>query len=253
MGRFDDRFPPYVSAAERREKNAQHAKSLSKEKTGAQPVILQGKTIAASFWGKAWCANLENYGDYATRLPRGRTYIRNGAVLDLRVEPAKVTALVSGSELYKINISIAPLQEKKWKLLIERCTGHIDSLVELLQGKFSHGVLEFLTDQKEGIFPAPKEMKFSCTCPDHAHMCKHVAAALYGVGARLDQKPELFFVLRNVDQGDLLARAPAMDALPKVHSNIPLIATNQLSDIFGVDIDLGAIAQKPARKKKLKG
>ena len=172
-----------------------------------EPIVLEGRSIANTFWGKAWCKNLESYSDYSNRLPRGRTYVRNGSVIDLKMAAGEITALVSGSSIYKVKIAIAKVVANKWNKIVDECAGKIDSLIELLQGKFSKAVMEIITDPKKGLFPDPKEIKLSCSCPDWADMCKHVAAVLYGVGARLDNRPEELFMLRQADHIELIAKA----------------------------------------------
>src|SRR5262249_60375358 len=122
-------------------------------------------------------------------MPRGRTYVRNGSVVDLQVAKGKVTAMVAGTELYKIEITIAPVKSTHWKSICQDCAGSIDSLVELLQGRLAKNVMDRVCRETDGLFPAPSEIKLSCSCPDWADMCKHVAAALYGIGARLDARP----------------------------------------------------------------
>src|SRR6266542_3973873 len=166
-----------------------------------------GRAIVTTFWGKAWCENLERYSDFENRLPRGRTYVRNGSVIDLQIAPGEIKALVSGSSIYKVKVKVAPVAKARWQAICKDCAGAIDSLIELLQGKLSQGVMERVCRQKTGLFPSPAEIQLSCSCPDWADMCKHVAAALYGVGARLDEKPQLLFVLRGVDETELLAGA----------------------------------------------
>ena len=180
---------------------------LKKKGHPVSPVVIEGRTIAKTFWGKAWCENLERYSDFANRLPRGRTYVRNGSVVDLQIAPGEVKALVSGSEIYKVAVKVAPVPKARWKSICKDCAGAIDSLVELLQGRFSKGVMERICRQKTGLFPSPAEIELSCSCPDWAAMCKHVAAVLYGIGARLDQQPELLFRLRKVDEKELIAKA----------------------------------------------
>ena len=170
-------------------------------------MIIEGRKIAKSFWGKSWCSNLERYSDFASRLPRGRSYVRNGLVVDLQIAAGKVAALVSGSELYESTITIAPVRATRWKAICRDCSGSIDSLVELLQGRLAKGVMDRVCREGDGLFPAPGEIKLSCSCPDWADMCKHVAAVLYGVGARLDEQPQLLFVLRGVDENELIAGA----------------------------------------------
>ena len=205
---------PYVPVAERRAKAARETAKLAK-KTGraASPVVLDGRKIASTFWGKAWCDNLEAYSDYENRLPRGRTYVRNGSVVDLQINKGKVSALVSGSELYRIEIKIKPLAPSLWKSIQTECAGKIDSLIELLQGKLSSAVMQIVTRPEKGLFPTPKEIDLDCSCPDWADLCKHVAASLYGVGAKLDQNPALLFLLRGVDPADLISKASAAEAV----------------------------------------
>src|SRR5436190_800139 len=200
-------FKPYVPVAKRRAQAAREAEKRRKKGQNISPVVIEGRHIAHTFWGKAWCDNLESYSDFANRLPRGRTYVRNGSVIDLQIAPGKVTALVSGSEIYKVAVDITPLPAGQWAAVKARCAGQIGSLVELLQGKLSKGVIEIITAHNGGLFPKPSEIRMSCSCPDWAGMCKHVAATLYGVGARLDHEPELFFRLRKVDHLELIEEA----------------------------------------------
>jgi uncharacterized Zn finger protein len=211
------------------------------------PVLVEGRAIARTFWGRAWCDNLEIYRDYENRLPRGRSYVRHGAVIDLQISALKITAMVSGSSIYRITVILEALSPTRWHSICEDCAGGINSLVELLQGRFSKGMMERLCRQDKGLFPKPSEIRFSCTCPDGASMCKHVAATLYGVGARLDEKPELLFRLRDVNANDLLA--DLAKALPS--SNQPLdpgrvLAADDVSALFG--LDLGGTGGKPASK-----
>src|SRR6266853_2096970 len=229
-------FPEYVPVAERRAKALAQARQLQKRGRKLEPVLLDGKRIAASFWGKAWCENLESYSDFSNRLPRGRTYVRNGSVLDLKIEAGKVTSLVCGSELYRITIKIKPLNGPAWKAIRTKCGQQIGSLVELLQGKLSKGVMAIVTEHKSGLFPAPHEIEMSCSCPDWAGLCKHLAATLYGVGNRLDSQPELLFTLRGVDQMELIAQAgrPIITPAPSKRKSI---AAADLADVFGIEFD----------------
>jgi uncharacterized Zn finger protein len=221
---------------------------MKKRGARAQPVLPtgRGRKIATTFWGAAWCDNLESYSDYANRLPRGRTYLRNGSVMHLEVLPARVEAMVAGTELYGVAVEISPLPAPRWKAIVRRSLGRIDSLVELLRGRLDQGVMEALCRKGEGLFPAPREMKFSCTCPDSASMCKHVAATLYGVGARLDHKPELLFRLRKVDEKDLLAAAGKGAAVAPAAASGRVLEGEDLGRMFGIEMDAAAAAS-PAK------
>src|SRR6202140_3819419 len=205
MGYFE--WPPYVPVAERRRQAERKLAKLKKKGEVVAPVKIEGRIIAKSFWGQSWCKNLERYSDFENRLPRGRSYVRNGSVLDLRIAKGEGAAMVAGSDLYKVKATIAPVKAARWKAICRDCAGTIDSLVELLQGRLAKGVMDRVCREGDGLFPSPEEIKLSCSCPDWADMCKHVAAALYGVGARLDEKPQLLFVLRGVDENELLANA----------------------------------------------
>jgi len=240
-GGYDYSWRPYVSVAERKAKALKYAQKLEKkEGRKLTPVHIEGRKIAKTWWGMSWCDNLEHYSDYSNRLPRGATYVRNGSVIDLQISEGKISALVSGSEIYTVTINIKPLEESRWEKVVEACSQRIDSVVELLQGKFSDGVMKVLTDSKTGIFPAPSEIKFSCSCPDWAGVCKHVAAVMYGIGARLDEQPELFFRLRGVDETELAAKAAVGDTLLKkgARKDRKVLSKDEteLSSIFGIEM-----------------
>jgi len=247
-------FHPYVPVDERRWQAAERLLQLRKDGDPAQPIRVAGRRIAATFWGEAWCRNLEGYSDFANRLPRGRTYLRNGSVVALRVEPGRVRALVSGWDLYEIDIAIRPLPAKRWRALKAACAGRLGSLVELLRGSLSQGVMEVVTRRDEGLFPAPREIALSCSCPDWASMCKHVAATLYGVGARLDQQPELLFALRGVDPQELVEAAATASPGRAQRQGRRVLAADQLSAVFGVDIETGPRAARaaPTRRRRTK-
>lgn len=244
-------WTPYVPVAERRRKAQREIEKRRKKGEGISPVVIEGRAIASTFWGKSWCENLERYSDYANRLPRGRTYVRNGSVVDLCIERGLIRAMVSGSSLYRVEVTIAPVAQSRWKSICFDCAGAIDSLVELLQGRFSKGVMERICRKSEGLFPAPAEIKLACSCPDGAYMCKHVAATLYGVGARLDAKPELLFRMRGVDEGELIAKAGKAMPFAAAAPTAANILDGDLGAIFGLDLDAGAIAPLPVPAKKV--
>jgi uncharacterized Zn finger protein len=230
-------FKPYVSVAERRRKAALEMANLTKKGRPVSPVVINGRTIVQTFWGKAWCENLERYSDFANRLPRGRTYVRNGSVIDLQIGPGEIKALVSGSEIYKVAVKVAPVAKARWKSICEDCAGAIDSLIELLQGRFSKGVMERVCRQQTGLFPSPDDIRLSCSCPDWAEMCKHVAAVLYGIGARLDKQPDLLFRLYNVDEKELIAGAgKALPQAKRAKASTKVLDGEDLSALFGLDL-----------------
>ena len=225
------------SVHERRQKAAREARRFAKSGKSFSPVAIEGRTIARSFWGKAWCDNLESYRDFANRLPRGRSYVRNGSVLDLQVARGKIVALVSGSDLYQVAIAIKPLVTSHWGRIKTQCAGNVGSIIELLEGKLSERVMQVITHRDDGLFPKPAEIQMECSCPDWATMCKHVAAVMYGVGARLDQQPELLFTLRNVDHAELIAAAPDLAATRRGASR-KVIANEALGDVFGIELEV---------------
>ena len=240
-------WAPYVPVAERRRKAAAEMAKLAKKGQTISPVRIEGRTIATTVWGKAWCANLEAYSDYANRLPRGRTYVRNGSVVDLQIAPGRIEARVSGSSMYRTTVTVTALPKPRWETLVSDCAGGIDSLVELLQGRFSKGVMERLCRQGEGLFPTPKEIKLACSCPDGAYMCKHVAAVLYGIGARLDHQPELLFTLRQVAATDLLAKAGAgLTAGTHDPASARTLAAEDVGALFGLEMAPVAAGPAPA-------
>lgn len=236
---FSDHKPP--SAAQLRAQAAQRIQVLTDEGYQLTPIPTGSRNgpIGKSFWGKAWCKHLEAFSDYEYRLPNGRSYVRNGAVVDLKIGPQIVTAMVNGAELYELSVNIDALDPEKWAAIKARCQGKIGSLVELLKGKLSDEIMSLVMDSEDGLFPKPQEIHFNCNCPDWADMCKHVAASLYGVGVRLDESPELLFQLRGVDHTELITLGSAVSDLtkPKASRRRPTLDSAAVNDVFGLDLD----------------
>jgi uncharacterized Zn finger protein len=224
---------------------------LVKKGEKLDPVVLEGRAIAHTFWGKAWCDHLEKHCDFWNRLPRGRSYVRNGSVCDLVIGPGHVAARVVGNDLYRVEIDIKKLPPARWTAIRKSSTGGIASVVELLRGRLSAAVMAIMTHPTNGLFPRPHEIEMRCSCPDYATMCKHVAATLYGVGARLDSRPELLFVLRGVDQMQLIDEAVRSGGLTDAAAAGPAgIEENELAEVFGVEIETPAPA--PPRAKGMR-
>jgi uncharacterized Zn finger protein len=241
MSWYNGGWPRYVSAGERRKKAARETAKLRKKGHALSPVVITGRKIAATFWGKAWCENLESYRDFENRLPRGRSYVRHGSVVDLQIGPREVTALVTGSSLYKVSITIAAVPARQWQSICRDCAGSIDSLVELLHGRLSKAVMDRLCRQQHGLFPKPSQITFDCSCPDYASMCKHVAATLYGVGARLDELPELLFRLRAVNENDLVVGLDtALPTSKMTPASQKVLRDTDVAELFGIDMEVSA-------------
>lgn len=250
-------YPKYVTVAEKRAKANQKIKQLRKKNPDIRPVILEGKALAKTWWGKAWNKNLESYADYSNRIGRGRSYVRHLAVVDLQIAPGEITALVQGSRgaPYKVKISIAGIKQKNWQTIKKECQSRLSSLPDLLAGKIPKALQDIFMVQGSGLFPAPAEITFDCSCPDWASMCKHVAATLYGVGVRLDENPALFFTLRQAAIDDLVSQAVQSKTASIIEKNTvrssKVIADDKLADLFGLDMDdLGPV--KPAKEIKAK-
>ncbi len=240
-------WQPYVPVARRRAEAARKMKTLRKKGLKIEAIEIQGRNIAHSFWGKAWCKHLEQFSDFDNRLPRGRTYVRNGSVCHLAIKKGKIEAIVSGSSLYHVDIHITALPSTRWKNIRKQCAGQIGSMLELLQGRLSSQVMGIVTDPSKGLFPQPREIKFQCDCPDWADMCKHIAAVLYGVGARLDEKPEHLFTLRKVDHLELISADLDMQAATTKQGKRRRLANQDLSNMFGIDIEE---TTPPLKKRK---
>ncbi len=247
-------YPRYVSVAEKRAKALKKLKQLKKKNPHINPIVIDGTAIARTWWGKAWNKNLESYADYSNRIGRGRSYVRHGAVLDLQIRSGKVDSLVQGSlsRPYSVTIRIKTMGKRTWQEIKTASEGKLDSLQKLLAGKFPKALGEIFTIQGKGLFPSPKEIDFNCSCPDWASMCKHVAATLYGIGARFDEDPELFFTLRQVKMKDLVSEAvegKTQALLKKARKKTArVIADSNLADVFGIDME-SPVGPKKGKKK----
>ena len=240
MNRYwDDGFYSQPTTSELKRKLEASRKSAEKKGKVLEPVVIQGRSIANSWWGQAWCANLERYADFESRLERGKRYVKTGAVIDLKIGKGKILAKVQGSRKtpYKTEIRISPLSEERCQEIIGKCGQRVENLEKLLAGDFPVELKELFTE-RDGLFPSPREISFSCSCPDWALMCKHVAAALYGIGARLDENPSLFFELRGIEVGRFIdvAIANRVEVMLKNagRKSARMIRDEDVLELFGV-------------------
>jgi uncharacterized Zn finger protein len=190
------------------------------------------RKIAATFWGRSWCQHIESYRDYENRLPRARSYLRQGSVFNLEVEQGKIRAQVAGSTLYDVEITIKPMEKMAWAGIKQACAGQVGSLLDLLGGQLGSGVMAVISDKERGLFPSPREIRFNCSCPDYASLCKHSGAVLYGVAVKFDADPALFFRLRGVDPSELLAAGADEAFSPAAEAALD---GEDLSALFGID------------------
>lgn len=246
MNYFNGGWPRYVPVAELHASAMRKIKELKKKGKICHPVEVGGRCIVDTFWGKKWCQHLEAYSDYANRLPRGRSYVRHGSVIDLKIAAGKITALVVGATTYRVSIEVSSLDPKLWQIIIDECAGKVASLVELLQGRLSSAVMEVVTRPKSGLFPSPEQISFHCSCPDSAFLCKHIAATLYGIGVRFDRQPELLFLLRDVEPQELILQAGRMPV-----ANTPTVLdqqldTSDLSTLFGIELNTVPLDSHPS-------
>ncbi len=254
--RNDYGYPQYVSVGERQAKAEKKIQQLKKKNPDIAPVVINGTKIAHSWWGISWNKNLESYADYSNRIGRGRSYVRHGSVLDLKIKEGEILSLVQGSTSrpYEVKISISKIKSSVWQNILSECRGQIDSLQTIVDGKLPKTMETVLTQPRNGMFPAPAEIHLNCSCPDSAYMCKHVAATLYGVGARLDHDPSLFFTLRGVKMEDLVSQAVKGEAetllqRAKKKNSGRIISEADLSATFGIDMDLPSPSSSASIKK----
>jgi len=253
------KYPRYVPVAEKKAKAARKLKQLRKKNPAMQPIVLEGRAIATTWWGKSWNLNLERYADYSNRIGRGRSYVRHGAVLDLQIGGGQVKSLVQGSRAkpYQVTIKIKGITKAIWQNMKAACAGKLDSLPELLNGKFPKALGEVFTAQGRGLFPSPQEIDFDCSCPDWAYMCKHVAATLYGIGTRLDDDAGLFFKLRKVKIDDLIQQTlkdQSYQLLEKAEQlSVGRIAESDLAGMFGIEMEDGLELDFPKTAEKAAG
>ena len=243
-------FTPYVPVGQKLAQGNAAALALAKkEKRSPQPVRPPGREIAENFWGKAWCEHLKSMNDLDNRLDRGRRYLANGSVVDLVITPCVVKSLVAGSSTYHVAIHVKPLPPKDWERIKNEARKSIRSAMDLLSGKLSDSTIRVLTDPQKGIFPRADEVVFSCSCPDGAYVCKHVAAVFYGVGTLLDTRPELLFVIRDVDSSELVGLEGIASSLGESLAGESTLGDMDLEQMFGIELDKAPRTEIPPPKR----
>lgn len=220
---------PRLKAADLERLAQQHREQLAAAGVELHPVVSRSRKLATSFWGSAWMRRLSVCEAGGLCLAPGRTLLRHGCVLDVRVTPGRAEALVSADELYEVELRLSPPEEEQVEHLATLCAGKIDTLLSLLEGRVDEALLQQLCDPENGLLPDARDWHISCSCPDWAEPCPHAAAVMYALGVLLDSQPELLFTLRSIDPAVLIRRPQQATACFDAAS---------LSATFGIDLDI---------------
>ncbi len=233
---FNDEPDRYVRVQKRRTYARDIAAQLERQGEILTPAVAHGKNIANQFWGRAWCHAIDEWQDCAYRLPGGRSLLKNGGVIDLKISRNSVIARVAADQVYDVQLHYRDADPYSVAELRSQCAGKLTGLLDFIQGKLSEEVMQYICNPVYGLFPEYGDFKISCTCLDDAVLCRHAAAALYAVATRLDDEPELFFTLRGIDAKDFFE---AEDILTQTGSNSAEgLSADELSKTFGIDIEL---------------
>lgn len=208
------------------------------------PVVLSSRTISSSWWGKAWCSNIDLYADQYNRLDRGKKYVRADCVVDLEINGGTVEAKVVGSRKtpYDVKVTIDPIKAENYERITSIAEGKLKSMEALESGEFPKEYQELFTMKESGLFPKLGEIHFYCSCPDSSRICKHIAAVLYAIGSRLDDDPFLFFSLRGIDVKEFAGRIIKKEAAriwQGVESKLDkerVISEDEARHLFGYEI-----------------
>ncbi len=246
-------FREYVSVGERSARAQRKIRQLKKKNPNLNPVVIDGKQIASSWWGKAWINHLKHYADFDNRVGRGRSYVKNGLVIHFAIKPGHIESIVMGtsSSPYNIKIKTKKLSPNKWNKMKRLSREHLCTLPELNEGKFPKELKDIFSDRGEGIFPTIKEMSFHCSCPDWANMCKHVSASLFALGSQIDNNIDLFFKLRGVNTSELVQSALKDEAKHLKNrkfedtAQVLTLSEKKLASLF----DIKLVTHKKSQKK----
>src|SRR6516225_9973543 len=202
---YDDWFPRFPKSKPRAAKG------------GIKAQTKRGQ-FGQSWWAKRWIAVLESF-DIGARLGRGRSYARNGQVLNIDIAKAEVTAKVQGSrpKPYDVTIQVKSLAEKEWAKVIEALSGQAIYAAKLLAGEMPQDIENVFQEVKLSLFPEKLgDLATECSCPDWSNPCKHIAAVYYLIGEEFDRDPYLLFRLRGLNREDLLRRLGKPEGKRKV-------------------------------------
>ncbi|HUZ78195.1 MAG TPA: SWIM zinc finger family protein [Chloroflexota bacterium] len=163
-------------------------------------------SFGSEWWTRRWIAALEALG-WENRLERGRTYARTGRVLSLNIEPGLAEARVRGSRPvpYRVVIRLDAFSRGAWLRVMDLIAQKARYAGQLLAGEMPEDVDELFEEAGHSLFPThSSELRATCSCPDDANPCKHIAAVHYVLGARFDADPFVLFQLRGMPRATLL-------------------------------------------------
>jgi uncharacterized Zn finger protein len=186
-------------------------------------------TLQASreWWSQRWLELLDSYR-FKKRLERGRTYARQGNVLSIEFQGAKVLAKVQGSEPepYKVSLSLDSFSDEEWGYLVETMSQKAIFAAKLLAGEMPQNIEEVFTASGISLFPFTlSDVHSRCSCPDKANPCKHIAAVYYQLGDRFSEDPFVLFQLRGRTKEQIISNLRQLRS-----TNIEVTTDQKLED-----------------------
>ena len=177
--------------------------------------------FSRTWWGQRFIAALEEFTDEA-RLGRGRSYASNGRIIEYTLSKGTVTAKVRGSinpyfgvykePIYKTSITIKAITSNDWAKVIRQIASRADLITKLLMNEMPDTIEDAFSGLGLHLLPhSERDFETSCSCPDWANPCKHIAGVYYLLASALDNDPFLMFELRGLSREDLhteLTRSP---------------------------------------------
>ena len=192
------------------------------------------KKYGNTWWGKQWLNALNNI-DYSNRLPRGRTYANKGLTKNIMILRNRVTADVSGSRPrpYKVEYTFPAFSANDKAGILDIVTSNPLHLSRLLNRDLPEELHELCNKKGINLFPRSwRDIEGSCSCPDFAKPCKHMAAVLYKIANEIDQNPFLVFQLHDFD---LFKELEDVGYTAEKHKEIPVLSTKDLSQTFSFE------------------
>jgi uncharacterized Zn finger protein len=163
-----------------------------------------------------WDEALQSCFGQNVRISRGKSYMRQGAVRNLRVSENTVYAEVQGNQKtpYRVSFQLKCWPPSQRHRVLQEIQRNPSLFRALLNHQFPYELASEFQASNVSLFPASaSDIYGDCTCPDWGDPCKHMAAVYYAFGARLVEHPLYLLALRGLDEDTIIRHLRDSDDL----------------------------------------